>query len=53
MEKPVQKKVKKNEPNPAEEYEPVENILKPEFYKVDVVELAEKLLGKIIVRQLE
>ncbi|CAD8121810.1 unnamed protein product [Paramecium sonneborni] len=51
-EKPITKKIKKNEANPAEEYQVVEQMLTADFYKVDVVELAQKLIGKIIARQL-
>ncbi|CAD8090931.1 unnamed protein product [Paramecium primaurelia] len=45
-----QKRQKQN--NPAEQFEPIETILDSAFYKVDVIELAQKLIGKIIVRQL-
>ncbi|CAD8104844.1 unnamed protein product [Paramecium sonneborni] len=38
--------------NPAEQYQPIETMLNSEFYKVDVIDLAKKLIGKIIVRQL-
>ncbi|CAD8111448.1 unnamed protein product [Paramecium sonneborni] len=41
--------MKKNE---TKEYQAVEQILSSDFYKVDVVELAQKLIGKIIIRQL-